>query len=54
VVNRLASLIHVEYDEQRITTGLDNPTAVLLDGWIDQFLPQCPQPLEGSRIIKAD
>jgi hypothetical protein len=44
----------VEHDQQRIPTGLDDPATVLLDRWIDQVLPQSPQPLEGSRVIKAD
>jgi hypothetical protein len=44
----------IEYDEQRIPAGLDDPAAMFLDGWINEVLPQSPQSLQGSRVIKTD
>ena len=44
----------VEYDQQRVTTGLDHPAAMLSNCRIDQIPSQSTKPLESSRVIQAD
>ena len=44
----------VEHDEQRITAGVDDPAAMLLDRWVDQVAAERPQPLERADVVQPD
>jgi hypothetical protein len=44
----------VEDDKKGIAPGVDDPAAILLDRWVDQVVPQSPQPFERPNIVEAD
>jgi hypothetical protein len=41
----------IEHDEQGVTTGLNNPPAMLVDSWADQSAAQPPKSCERSYVI---
>jgi enamine deaminase RidA (YjgF/YER057c/UK114 family) len=44
----------VEYHQQGVAAGLDNSTAVTVEGWIDDLAPESTQPFERLQVIQAD
>ena len=44
----------VEYHQQGVAAGLDNSTAVTVEGWIDDLAPEFTQPFERLQVIQAD
>jgi hypothetical protein len=48
------SINAVEHHEQRITPGVDDPTAMLVDGWVNQSAAEHAEPFEGSYVIQSD
>src|SRR4029077_3054898 len=48
------SINAIKHDEQRVTSGLDDPAAMFFNRWVNQSSAQSPQSFEGSNITEAD
>ena len=44
----------VKHEEQRVASCIDDPAAMLVDGWVDQVLAESPEPFERPYIIQTD
>ena len=44
----------VENDKKRVTSRIDDPTAMLVDGWIDQSGAEGPEPFKRPDIIEPN
>ena len=44
----------VKGDEKGVASGVDQPTAILVDGRVDQTLAEAPEPVKRSYVIPAD
>ena len=44
----------IEYDEQGVATGLDDPAAVLIDRRVYQVPTEGPQSFESSLVVQAN
>jgi len=43
----------IEHDQQRVTSGLNEPSAMLVDRWVDQTVAQRLKPFQRSQVIPA-
>ena len=44
----------VEHHEKRVTTGVDNPTAMGSDRRVDDFAAQSAHPIKRSNVVQSD
>jgi hypothetical protein len=44
----------VEYNELGITSHIDGPATMLVDGWVDQCAAQTPEPLKCPDVIQPN
>jgi hypothetical protein len=44
----------VEHHKQRIAAGIDDPAAMLLDGWVDSGTAESAEPFKRSNVIQVN